>query len=275
MASLTGLYSAVLGGIASLGAGLAVPLSQLPVANGEPAGWRFALAAYVLLLVPALLFWLPQLRRARPVPGREAARPAAAEASPARGAVWRSAVAWQVTCYMGLQSMSFYILITWLPTLERSYGRGHAESGWDLMLFQLIGVAASLLTPPLLRGHQQRLAAALPPLLVASGVLGLMLAPGAMLFWVLLAGFGSGSSLVTALALFGLRTAGHREASALSGMAQSVGYLLAAAGPPLFGALYAGTGSWVLPLALLVAVAAAQMATGLAAGRNRYAFTRR
>src|SRR3954453_20519859 len=49
MASLTGLYSAVLGGIASLGAGFASPLSQLPVANGEPGGWRFALAAYVLL----------------------------------------------------------------------------------------------------------------------------------------------------------------------------------------------------------------------------------
>jgi CP family cyanate transporter-like MFS transporter len=142
------------------------------------------------------------------------------------------------------------------------------------MLFQLIGVAASLLTPSLLRGRQQRLAAALPPLLVASGVLGLMLAPGVMLFWVLLAGFGSGSSLVTALALFGLRTASHREASALSGMAQSVGYLLAAAGPPLFGALYAGTGTWVLPLALLVAVAAAQAGTGLAAGRNRFAFRR-
>ncbi|NKX49379.1 MFS transporter, partial [Arthrobacter deserti] len=166
MASLPGLYSAVLGGIASPGAGLAVPLSRLPGADSAPGGWRFALAAYVVLVVPAVLLWLPQVRRG-PDPG--AGRHGPAEASPARGAVWRSAVAWQVTCYMGLQSMAFYILITWLPTLERSYGRGSAESGWDLMLFQLIGVVASLLTPPLLRGHQQRFAAALPPLLVAAG----------------------------------------------------------------------------------------------------------
>ncbi|MFD1214437.1 CynX/NimT family MFS transporter [Arthrobacter sp. GCM10027362] len=277
MASLTGLYSAVLGGIASLGAGLAVPLSRLPVGDGAPGGWRFALAAYVVLTVPALLLWLPQVRRRRAgsqpgKPGPQAAARVAKDASPPRGAVWKSGVAWQVTLYMGLQSMSFYILITWLPTLERSYGRGHVESGWDLMLFQLIGVVSSLLTPQLLRGRQQRFAATLPPFLVAAGVAGLMLAPGGMLLWVLLAGFGGGSSLVTALALFGLRTMNHREASALSGMAQSVGYLLAAAGPPLFGALYGRTGTWWLPLLLLVAVAVAQMATGLAVGRDRFAF---
>ncbi|NKX55164.1 MFS transporter [Arthrobacter mobilis] len=272
MASLTGTYSAVLGGAASLGAGLSVPLSLLPLPGG-PAGWRFALAAYVLLILPAVLLWIPQLRRPRPgTPESPSVGPVAAVPGPARGAVWKSAVAWQVTWFMGLQSMSFYILITWLPTLERSYGRSEVGAGWDLFTFQLIGVAASLLTPLFLRGGDHRAAAALPPALVVAGVLGLMLLPGAMLLWVLLAGFGSGSSLVTALALFGLRTRTHREASALSGMAQSVGYLMAAAGPPLFGALYGATGGWVLPLVMLACAGVLQAVTGLAAGRDRFAF---
>jgi len=269
MATLTGAYSAVLGGIASLGAGLSVPLSLLPINDGEPAGWRFALAIYVVLSVPAVLAWLPRLRvRA----SSAQAQLNAAVPAPVRGSVWKSGVAWQVTLYMGLQSMAFYILITWLPTLERSHGRGDVASGWDLMMFQLIGIVSSLLTPLILKGKNQRFPAALPPLLIVAGVLGILLLPGAMLLWVLVAGFGCGSSLVTALALFGLRTRTHREASALSGMAQSIGYLLAAAGPPLFGGLFAATGRWEASLILLCVVSAAQAVTGLFAGRDRFAF---
>jgi CP family cyanate transporter-like MFS transporter len=269
MASLTGGYSAVLGGCASLGAGLAVPLSLVPI-GGEPAGWRFALTAFVVLAVPAVLLWLPRLRRASGL--ADQARESAAAPALVRGAVWKSGIAWQVTLYMGLQSMIFYILITWLPTLERFHGRSGLASGWDLMMFQLIGVVSSLLTPVALRGPTQRLAASGPPLLVLAGVLGILLMPQIMLFWVLVAGFGCGSSLVTALALFGLRTRTHREASALSGMAQSIGYLLAAAGPPLFGGLFAASGAWAASLTLLCVIAVLQAATGLLVGRDRFAF---
>lgn len=270
MASLTGAYSAVLGGCASLGAGLSVPLSLVPF-GGEPAGWRFALVAYVVLAVPAVLLWLPRLRRSNT--SAERARVAATVPPLVRGSVWKSGLAWQVTLYMGLQSMIFYVLTTWLPTLERFHGRSDLASGWDLMMFQLIGVVSSLLTPLALRGATQRKAASLAPLLVLAGVLGIMLLPQIMLFWVLVAGFGCGSSLVTALALFGLRTSTHREASALSGMAQSIGYLLAAAGPPIFGGLFAATGAWAPSLTLLCVIALMQAATGLLVGRNRFAFT--
>ncbi|MGM0928339.1 MAG: MFS transporter [Actinomycetota bacterium] len=269
MASLTGGYSAVLGGCASLGAGLAVPLSLVSI-GGEPAGWRFALTAFVVLALPAVLLWLPRLRRGSRHPDQT--RDAAAAPALVRGAVWKSGIAWQVTLYMGLQSMIFYILITWLPTLERFHGRSELASGWDLMMFQLIGVVSSLMTPVALRGPTQRLAASLPPLLVLAGVLGILLMPQIMLLWVLVAGFGCGSSLVTALSLFGLRTRTHREASALSGMAQSIGYLLAAAGPPIFGGLFAASGAWAASLALLCLIAVLQAATGLLVGRDRFAF---
>lgn len=269
-AKLTGAYSAVIGGMAALGAGLSVPLSMLRLPDGSTAGWRLALGAYVLLAVPAVLLWLPQLRRKSST--SDAARRLAAVPAPARGAVWKSAVAWQVTLYMGLQSLTFFSLVTWLPTLERSYGRSDVASGWDLMLFQLIGVIASLLTPAMLRGQDQRPGAALPPVLLVIAMLGIMFVPSLMLLWMLLAGLSSGSSLVVALALFGLRTGNHRQAGALSGMAQSIGYLLAAAGPPLFGALFALSGGWTLPLAFIVLAACAQMGIGLLAGRNRNAF---
>lgn len=288
MASLTGAYSAVLGSFAGLGAGLAVPLAEIPGSS-----WRWSMAAWALLAVPAVLVWIPQLRRTLPRGSRDshsarnarnvrntpdARAPAVDRAGPAdpvdpaaAGPVWKSATAWQVTLYMGLQSCVFYILITWLPSVVRTFGRSDVESGWDVFLFQALGIVGSLLTPMLLnRGRDQRYAAALPPVLLLLSMLGIVVLPHLLLLWVVLSGFACGSSLVTALSFFGLRTHSHRQASALSSMGQSIGYLLAACGPVLFGAVYGAVGSWTLPLQLLALVALAQAATGLAAGRNRF-----
>ncbi|WP_051299219.1 CynX/NimT family MFS transporter [Arthrobacter castelli] len=285
MASLTGAYSAVLGSFAGLGAGLAVPLATVPGSS-----WRWAMAAWALLVVPAVLVWLPQLRRKHPGrpdratvhDGSTAAKatagpgaPAAPAAPPAPTAptplVWKSATAWQVTLYMGLQSATFYILITWLPSIVRTFGRSDVESGWDVFLFQALGIAGSLLTPLLLnRGRDQRFTAATPPVLLLLSMLGIVFLPDLLLLWVVISGFCCGSSLVSALSFFGLRTHTHRQASALSSMGQSIGYLLAACGPVLFGAVYGVTDSWTLPLQLLALIGVAQATAGLAAGRNRY-----
>ena len=272
MTDLTGVFSAVMGGLAALGAGLAVPLSGIPL-GGEPAGWRFALGVYAVLVLPALLVWWPCARAGRTGRGAAAGTDATADdgGAPARGAVWRSKVAWQVTAYMGLQSLFFYVLVGWLPTVEQSYGRSAIAAGWDLMFFQLAGVVSSLLFPFLLRGRLRRIGPVVPAVGSFAAVLGLMLAPETMLLWVVLAGFSCGGSLVVALSLFGMRTRTHRQASAVSGMAQSGGYLLAAAGPPLFGLLHDRTAGWFWPLALVLAVAALQAAVGVLVGRDRFA----
>ena len=53
-------------------------------------------------------------------------------------------------------------------------------------------------------------------------------------------------------------------------MAQSVGYLLSAAGPFGAGLLFAATGSWDYPLLAVIAVAAVQLVLSLYAGRDRF-----
>lgn len=273
MASLTGAYSAVLGSFAGLGAGLAVPLAAIPGSS-----WRWAMGAWALLAVPAVLVWIPQLRRHHP--GRPDRANANAESTvPTESTVpvppvWKSATAWHVTLYMGLQSCTFYILITWLPSVVRTFGRSEVESGWDVFLFQALGIGGSLLTPLFLnRGRDQRFTAAVPPLLLLLSMLGIIFLPDLLLLWIIISGFSCGSSLVSALTFFGLRTHTHRQASALSSMGQSIGYLLAACGPVVFGAVYGATGSWILPLQLLAAIALAQAIMGLAAGRNRFVST--
>jgi len=92
----------------------------------------------------------------------------------------------------------------------------------------------------------------------------------ATVLWVSLLGLGQGASISLALTLFAPRTADAKDAAALSGMAQSVGYLLAAAGPFLFGVRHDLTRSWSPPLALLFAVAVGMLLVGVAAGRNAH-----
>ncbi|GGC84955.1 cyanate transporter [Tersicoccus solisilvae] len=274
---LTGAYSAVLGAVASVGAGLAVPLSHLRLPDGDEAGWRLGLGTWALLVVPAILLWLPHLRT-RTAVDEPAVEPAgdepgegerAAAATRPRRSVWRSPLAWQVTAYMGLQSVNFYVIVTWLPTIERSWGHGDVESGWDLFAYQLVGVASSFLVPLLLRGRDQRLPSALAPVFTGGGLMGLLLAPDLATVWALIAGLGGGASLVIALSLIGLRAADHRDASSLSGMSQSVGYLLAAVGPPVVGILFTATGAWTVPVLVLVGVNVVQVVVGLSVGRDR------
>jgi CP family cyanate transporter-like MFS transporter len=71
--------------------------------------------------------------------------------------------------------------------------------------------------------------------------------------------------------LFGLRARSTSAATRLSGMAQSGGYAIAAAGPVAFGALLTLTGGWLAPLLLVVATLVAQLVTGVFVGRDRYA----
>jgi CP family cyanate transporter-like MFS transporter len=100
-------------------------------------------------------------------------------------------------------------------------------------------------------------------------VIGLLAAPDLVLLWALVAGFGQGCSLVVALTLIGVRGRTPHETTQLSGMAQSVGYLLAAAGPVAAGALTEQTGNWDAALVMMAVLAAVQIVVGFCAGRDR------
>ena len=266
---LTGVYITVMNSGAALGAGVSVPLAR----QGD-FGWRGALGIWALLAFVTAVAWLFLLRG-----GRSVGSPA--EATPrgerSYGGLWRSPLAWQVTLFMGLQSVVFYASIAWLPEVLQGGGLGAAQAGWMVSLMQFVGIPAALFAPILAgRRPSQRGLLAAAALLSGAGILGLLFSGGAaIVLWVSLLGLGQGASISLALILFALRTADAGEAAALSGMAQSAGYLLAAAGPFLFGVLHDLTRSWSLPLALLFAVAVGLLFAGLGAGRDAYVTTER
>jgi len=138
------------------------------------------------------------------------------------------------------------------------------------MIYQVFCFAGSLVVPLLLRGAVARFAAAAIPALTLLGIVGLIIAPELFLLWAVVCGLGCGAALGMAMSLFSLRARTHETAGALSGMAQSGGYLLAALGPIAFGALVTLTGGWAASLGLVAVVLAVQLSIGILVGRPRY-----
>lgn len=182
--------------------------------------------------------------------------------------LWRRPVTWLVTLMMGLQSASFYTLSNWLPTIAQTNGFTATEAGMQLFLFQAIGILSGLAIPRLMyvRGNQVCAGLAASVSMVIA-VLGWLFAPQASWAWSVIGGVGQGAALVVALTLISLRGTTQTETVALSGIAQSLGYLLASAGPVAFGALAEASGSLSASLALLAALALAQCVAAIPAGK--------
>ncbi|MCE1174641.1 MAG: MFS transporter [Propionibacteriales bacterium] len=252
----TGLYAAVMGIAAAFGSGLSAPL-----AHGL-GGWRPGLAVWVVPAVVALVVWLLLGRADSPVA-------ATRQDTSAVPSVWRSGLAWQVTGFFGLQAMAFYVAATWLPTMAISRGVPVAEAGWLLFVFQIVGTAfGPVATAWADRLADQRLLNAGSGLILAAAITGAVIAPDAVWVWAALAGAASGASFSLGLAMAPLRTSGPRDTVRLAGMAQSMGYLIAAVGPVAAGALAAAT-NWGVVLAVMATIAIVQAVLGFGAGADR------
>ena len=260
---MTSVYSTSLGISAALAAGVSVPLAQL-----DGIGWRGALAVWALPVFLAGVAWLPQL-------GRKDLPEASAPGSPGIRDLWRSPLAWHVTLFMGLQSLAYYVTLTWLPEILQGEGMAAARAGWMLGLSQAVAIVAMFLAPVVAeRRPSQRRVVAVAATVSGAGALGLLVAgSSAAPLWVVLLGLGQGASFSLALTFFALRSPDPAHAAALSGMSQSVGYLLSAAGPFLFGVLRDATGAWKVPLALLLAITACLLIAGLGAARDAHVGT--
>jgi len=256
-ARLTGIYTLLL----CLGAAAAAGLTA-PVALHVDNSWRAGLTVWSLPALLALLIWSPQLRRKAP--------PRAAGASTT--AIWKDRIAWQVTLFMGLQSSLAYCVFGWLPFILQSRGASVGDSGVTLS----ISIGAQLLTA--LTGpfvatafRDQRPAVLLFMGLTLAGLLGIIYGPlSSSVAWAIVLGLGQGGTFSVALSLIVLRAHDATMTGRLSGMAQSVGYTLAAMGPLMVGTFYDWHGHWHAVAVMFCTIALLGTLAGLGAGRRRF-----
>ncbi len=255
---VTSLYSSLMAAGASLAAGISVPL-----AHEYKLGWRFSLGVWAILATVALMLWLPQLSRLKKANQKR-------NYLKAMKMLGKSRLAWNVALFMGLQSLTFYVVLAWLPAILQSRGFDAEFSGWMLSLSQATGILGSLVIP-IFAGRQrdQRAVVLFLVIIEVIGLAGLLFPQiGWVPLWVSLIGLVLGGTFGLALLFIVLRSQDADTATELSGMAQSIGYIIAATGPLIFGSIFDFTGSWAYSLVFLFVIAFLKLYMGLGAGKH-------
>jgi len=275
---LIGIY------LLSLSAGsILASLIAVPVFQASGGSVQITLGMWALPAIVATVAWLPQWTHRTKPPGPAAAALAAAPPDAAligtaararrtgRLQVYRHMLTWQVTAFMGLQSLTFYAELSWLPTMLRDRGASAVHAGDLLGLMNFGGAVAALLIPVLAhRAPSQRTLIATATVAGAAGLAGIWFAPlGQSPAWILVLGLGQGSALSLAIYFTMARAPDPVAAASLSAFAQGAGYLVATTGPLVIGFLHTATGSWTVPIVTLLGVTGGQLTAGLLAARAR------
>ena len=259
---MTGLYSVSMNVFGALASGVSVPIASLDIFS-----WRNSMqiwALFSIMAVVILILRLPEIRSSnKKVPGKVKNH----SSTP----LYKSKIAWAVTLFMGFQSFIPYSLFTWLPDILISKGFDEHEAGWLMAIYQVGLIPATFIVPIIAAKLQsQRFIAFLSGLLFFFGLLGVSFtSSSAIVLFLILAGIGAGTTFSLAMMFFVLRTNTVAESSQLSGMAQSVGYMIAALGPILLGSIAEWTQGWSVPLALLMIVSLCISVFGLIAGKDQ------
>ena len=256
---VTSIYTSGMCIFAAVGAGVSVPL-----AKGMGLGWKNTLFVWFFLTIITILIWLPQVKGDKNV---QAAKTEKKNVS----SIWKSPLAWWVTLFMGAQSLLFYSLVAWLPTIVVSKGLTEAFAGNMALLFQLMAIPATLVIPMLCdKIKDQRVLVFAVCVIYAAGMALFLVGQTAVLMTiaVVLMSIGMGGSISLSIAFISLRSPNSERASQLSGMSQSAGYLFAAVGPILTGFIYDLKTTWTIPVVLFIILIVFLAFCGNFAGRG-------
>jgi MFS transporter, CP family, cyanate transporter len=264
-----GLYLLMLSGGAIVASLLAVPIFTA-AGGGETSGSaavRISLGVWAAPALLAAVLWLPQLRhRTRPEGPRSGAAPPRQTGALA---MRRSPLAWQVTLFMGMQSLIYYATLSWFPTMFRDHGVSATHAG-DLLALMNLGNAVTALLIPMLahRAADQRRHVVLAMLATTAGLAGAVFGPtGGAVPFILLLGLGQGATLGLGIFYTMARAPDPVTSASLSAFSQGIGYLIASTGPLVIGFLHDVTGSWAVPGLVLLAVCVVTVVVGWLAGR--------
>ncbi|GIO18938.1 MFS transporter [Oceanobacillus oncorhynchi subsp. incaldanensis] len=261
MGLMTGIYSVSMNAFGALASGISVPIASI-----SGFDWRHAMQIWSLLSAAAVVVLLLRLP-ARRSSGKKVFVDVKSQLSKA---IFKSKIAWAVTFFMGLQSLIPYSLFTWLPDIFISKGFGESEAGWLIAIYQ-IGLIPTTFIAPIIAGRMQnqRLLGCSAGLLFFFGLLGTLFTSSHLIIvFLVLTGVGAGTAFSLAMMFFVLRTNSAMESAQLSGMAQSVGYIVASTGPLFLGTIADKTGGWTVPFIILMTAALIIAFLGTIAGKN-------
>lgn len=260
--TMMGVYSVAMNLTAALAAGFSISLGRI-----TNFGWKGSIGIWLVLSLVTIVVWIPQLEKKQEetVKGDFPIEENTVN-------LYKSGLAWAVTVFMGVQSLLFYCLAAWLPKVAQTWGMSVEDSGWILSYVQFAQLpmtfAGAIIASKM---NNQKLLSLIVGLLFIVGIGGILIFKTEyIVLWCVLIGAGSGLAFSLSMLFFVLRTRSTVQSAELSGMAQAFGYLIAACGPPLFGAFYDFSGSWTSSFIFLLVMSVTLLISGIIAGKDTW-----
>ncbi|VPW76296.1 cyanate permease [Streptococcus pneumoniae] len=242
---LTTLYVTSMGIATALASYLAVPITQA-------SSWKGLILLLTLLCLATFLVWLPNHRY------NHRLAPQTKQKSQIK--VMRNKQVWAIIIFSGFQSLIFYTVMTWLPTMSIHAGLSSHEAGLLTSILSLISIPFSMTIPSLTTSLSTRNRQLMLILVSLAGVVGismLFFPINNFIYWLaihLLIGTATSALFPYLMVNFSLKTSAPEKTAQLSGLSQTGGYILAAFGPTLFGYSFDLFHSWVPSVAALLLI---------------------
>lgn len=242
---LTTLYVTSMGIATALASYLAVPITQA-------SSWKGLILLLTLLCLATFLVWLPNHRY------NHRLAPQTKQKSQIK--VMRNKQVWAIIIFSGFQSLIFYTVMTWLPTMSIHAGLSSHEAGLLTSILSLISIPFSMTIPSLTTSLSTRNRQLMLTLVSLAGVVGismLFFPINNFIYWLaihLLIGTATSALFPYIMVNFSLKTSAPEKTAQLSGLSQTGGYILAAFGPTLFGYSFDLFHSWVPSVAALLLI---------------------
>lgn len=254
---ITAIYTVSMNSSASVAAGVSYPLSTLSW------GWQGALGLWIVLAIAAILIWIPQTKFKPEI---------AVTSSIKKKSIARYPLAWVIMLAMGFQSMIFYTTAAWFPEMFKAQGLSSAEAGFMFSIMQIAQIPMTFITPIIAaKLNDQRPIIVVLAFFYIIGFTGLLMGwTDYSVLWMILIGFAGGSSFSMCMMFFSLRSRDGIEAADLSGFAQSLGYLIAAVGPVLYGFLYERYNSFDQANLMYIVIVMISIIASFIAAKKRY-----
>ena len=257
VAVMTSTYVLAMGIFSGSYSALIIPLSHY-----HDIGWQLALASYGVITMISIFIWLPQLRL-----HKQATKDLIPQER--KGKIWHHSLAWYISLCLGLNSFFTYVMIAWLPNILMDGGVDAQQAGVLHGAFQLASAMPGIVLIPLLaKLKDQRILALTLASIGSCCSLGLLYLPSFAFIWSITLGFCSGAIFILGLSYISLRTHHSGQAASVSGMAQCLGYLVAATGPMLAGSLHTFFNNWSAVLWLCASASLLCGFFGYLGGRN-------